>query len=395
MTATTDRCPGCHGSGIEMSGVTYAGMSEYVGCHECGPECPDDCGCRVDAEPERPESIAPRHPGATQSPDGSPRAAEGLRGAESAVSDAEAAEWGALADAATEGPWRVSGRRVLGEGYGAEFVGIPDTAADAAFVAKSRWIVSRLLDDRERLTGEASRVPVLLADKAALMGDVDRLTAERDGARGMRVIATRAFETTRRVLQEASGLPDDIDDPDCRDEMVLALRPRAEKAEAENARLVEEATVSAALLETEIAKREAAEMRANRATADLDALESEDRRQDVQAKHWREVLRIRRELDGIRREMNDATEIIAKALGYRPSGLPLDGWPHLSTTGDHTPTSLAAEAAGVLAKASRLREGIEALAAEMEADETPPDEERYVLDDYANALLELLAEGGE
>lgn len=103
MTATTERCPGCHGSGIEMSGVTYAGMSEYVGCHECGPECPDDCGCRVDAEPERPESIAPRHPGATQSPDGSPRAAEGLRGAESAVTDAEAAEWAALADAVTEG----------------------------------------------------------------------------------------------------------------------------------------------------------------------------------------------------------------------------------------------------------------------------------------------------
>ena len=239
MTATTDRCPGCHGSGIEMSGVTYAGMSEYVGCHECGPECPDDCGCRASDATERPESIAPRHPGATQSPDGSTRAAEGLRGAESAVSDAEAAEWGALADAATEWPWRVSGRRVLGEGYGAEFVGIPDTAADAAFVAKSRWIVSRLLDDRERLTGEASRVPVLLADKAALMGDVDRLTAERDGARLMQVIATRAFETTRRVLQEASGLPDDIDDPDCRDEMVLALRPRAEKAEAEVARLRE------------------------------------------------------------------------------------------------------------------------------------------------------------
>ena len=363
MTATTDRCPGCHGSGIEMSGVTYAGMSEYVGCHECGPECPDDCGCRVDAEPERPESIAPRHPGATQSPDGSQGATEHVEitpdgnvqvmttswhegspyscarpgcpagcdrndptteapsdvrpspPARDAVSDAEAAEWAALADAATEGPWRVSGRRVLGEGYGAEFVGIPDTAADAAFVAKSRWIVSRLLDDRERLTGEASRVPVLLADKAALMGDVDRLTAERDGARGMRVIATRAFETTRRVLQEASGLPDDIDDPDCRDEMVLALRPRAEKAEAEVARLTEEVAVPAALLEIEIAKRESAEMRANRATADLDALESEDRRQDVQAKHWREVLRIRRELDGIRQEMNDATEIIAKALG--------------------------------------------------------------------------------
>jgi len=256
---------------------------------------------------------------------------------------------------------------------------------------------------------EASRVPALLADKAALMGERDRLRAERDRARGTAatleaenarltgaLYLTRiTLEATFRVLQEASGLPDDIDDPDCRDEMVLALRPRAEKAEAEVARLVEEATVSAALLETEIAKREAAEMRANRATADLDALESEDRRQDVQAKHWREVLRIRRELDGIRREMNDVTEIIAEALGYRPSGLPLDGWPHLSTTGDHTPTSLAAEAAGVLAKASRLREGIEALAAEMEADETPPDEERYVLDDYANALLALLAEGGE
>ena len=355
MTATTDRCPGCHGSGIEMSGVTYAGMSEYVGCHECSPECPDDCGCRVGPE----------------------------RGAESAVTDAEAARWGALADAVTEGSWH--------------------------FIALARTAVPRLLADRERLTGEASRVPVLLADKAALMGDVDRLTAERDGARLMRVIATRAFETTRRVLQEASGLPDDIDDPDCRDEMVLALRPRAEKAEAEVARLAEEATVSAALLETEIAKREAAEMRANRATADLDALESEDRRQDVQAKHWREVLRIRRELDGIRREMNDATEIIAKALGYRPSGLPLDGWPHLSTTGDHTPTSLAAEAAGVLAKASRLREGIEALAAEMQADTCPACHVSYAdegsttwgcdhtegMQHAGDMLRALLAEGGE
>ena len=129
--------------------------------------------------------------------------------------------------------------RSLGDGYGAEYVSIPDTPADAAFIALARTAVPRLLADRERLTGEASRVPVLLADKAALMGDVDRLTAERDGARGMRVIATRAFETTRRVLQEASGLPDDIDDPDCRDEMVLALRPRAEKAEAEVARLRE------------------------------------------------------------------------------------------------------------------------------------------------------------
>jgi hypothetical protein len=81
----TAPCPGCHGSGIEPSGVTYAGMSEYVGCHECGPGCPDDCGCRVSDATERPESIAPRHPGATQSPDGSQGAPEGPRGAEGAT----------------------------------------------------------------------------------------------------------------------------------------------------------------------------------------------------------------------------------------------------------------------------------------------------------------------
>ena len=353
---------------------------------------------------EHPESVALRHPGATQSPDGSPRAAEGLRGAESAVTDAEAARWGALADAVTEGSWTASGRTVLGDGYGAEYVSIPDTPADAAFIALARTAVPRLLADRERLTGEASRVPVLLADKAALMGDVDRLTAERDGARLMRVIATRAFETTRRVLQEASGLPDDIDDPDCRDEMVLALRPRAEKAEAEVARLREEATVSAALLETEIAKREAAEMRANRATADLDALESEDRRQDVQAKHWREVLRVRRELAGVRGETNDAMEVIARGLGYSPSDFPLDRWPHLAMTGDHTPVSLAEEVVGRLDQArsfaarveaenARLREGIERMCSDIDnplverRDESPHD-----LPEVAEDLRALLAD---
>lgn len=216
MTATTERCPGCHGSGIEMSGVTYAGMSEYVGCHECGPECPDDCGCRASDATERPESIAPRHPGATQSPDGSPRAAEGLRGAEGPPDPCDAAY-----------PHASVGRCALLAGH----AGAHD-ASDVRPIPPARDVVTLGYD-------EASRVPVLLAEKAALMGDVDRLTAERDGARLMQVIATRAFETTRRVLQEASGLPDDIDDPDCRDEMVLALRPRAEKAEAEVARLRE------------------------------------------------------------------------------------------------------------------------------------------------------------
>lgn len=122
---------------------------------------------------------------------------------------------------------------------------LPDTS-DVRSVSPARDAVTLDYD-------EASRVPALLADKAALMGDVDRLTAERDRARGTAatleaenarlteaLYLTRiTLEATFRVLQEASGLPDDIDDPDCRDEMVLALRPRAEKAEAEVARLRE------------------------------------------------------------------------------------------------------------------------------------------------------------
>ena len=394
MTATTDRCPGCG-------------------------ECP---------EPERPESVAPRHPGATQSPDGSQGATEHVeitpdgnvqvmttswhegspyscarpgcpagcdrndptteapsdvrpsQPARDAVSDAEAAEWAALAATAAEGPWHVQGPSVeeddwavygptryvrhgsaawaRGEGH-PRLCSAP-SGADANFIALARTAVPRLLADRERLVGANAR---------------------------MRQVAELRVGTWRDTAARLAGERDRV----------------AATLEAEVARLVEEATVSAALLETEIAKRESAEMRANRATADLDALESEDQRQDVQAKHWREVLRIRRELDGIRQEMNDATEIIAKALGYRPSGLPLDGWPHLSTTGDHTPTSLAAEAAGVLAKASRLRAGIEALAAEMQSDTCPAChgsttwgcDHTEGMQHAGDMLRALLAEGGE
>ena len=232
MTATTDRCPGCHGSGIEMSGVTYAGMSEYVGCHECGPECPDDCGCRVDAEPERPESIAPRHPGATQSPDGSQGATEGLRGPESAigptsdvrpsppardaVSDAEAAEWAALADAATEGPWHVQGPSVeeddwavygptryvrhgsaawaRGEGH-PRLCSAP-SGADANFIALARTAVPRLLADRERLVGANARMRQVAELRVGTWRDTAaRLEGERDRARG--TAATLEAENAR------------------------------------------------------------------------------------------------------------------------------------------------------------------------------------------------------
>ena len=105
MTATTDRCPGCHGAGTEPSGTTHAGLAEHLACGECGPGCPPDCGCRVDAEPECPESVAQ-------------------------------------------------------DGLGAD-----------------------------------SRLCRLLADKAALLGDVDRLTAERDRARG--TAATLEAENAR------------------------------------------------------------------------------------------------------------------------------------------------------------------------------------------------------
>ena len=49
-TMTTTTCPGCHGAGTEMSGTTHAGLAEHLACDECGPDCPQDCGCRVDAE---------------------------------------------------------------------------------------------------------------------------------------------------------------------------------------------------------------------------------------------------------------------------------------------------------------------------------------------------------
>lgn len=258
--------------------------------------------------------------------------------AQDAVSDAEAAEWAALADAATEGPWVVDqdgsiGAPMAGLVCGEDGHPRPDCSEcgtrvchtsvmpgepDAAFIAAARTAVPRLLADRERLTGEghaalawgaefrtkpnpdqpdrcpsidphdtlqctrrihedgqcqsggiawvkgtprymsdaerANRMEGMAERLAALLVDVEeRLTGERDRARGTAatleaenarlteaLYLTRiTLEATFRVLQEASGLPDDIDDPDCRDEMVLALRPRAEKAEAENARLRE------------------------------------------------------------------------------------------------------------------------------------------------------------
>lgn len=244
---------------------------------ECGPDCPQDCGCRVDAGPERAESGVGAHPGAELSPSGYPSDPPALNGPQNRaerVSDAEAAEWARLAGEATEGPWVVDqdgsiGAPMAGLVCGEDGHPRPDCSEcgtrvchtsvmpgepDAAFIAAARTAVPRLLADRERLTAENARMRQVAELRVGTWRDTAaRLEGERDRARGTAatleaenarlteaLYLTRiTLEATFRVLQEASGLPDDIDDPDCRDEMVLALRPRAEKAEAENARLRE------------------------------------------------------------------------------------------------------------------------------------------------------------
>lgn len=340
-TMTTTTCPGCHGAGTEMSGTTHAGLAEHLACDECGPDCPQDCGCRVDAEPEWAESGVGAHPGAELSPSGYPSDPPALNGPQNRaerVSDAEAAEWARLAEWATEGPWVVDsdgsiGAPMAGFACGEDghprldcsecgtrvcHVNVMPGEPDAAFIAAARTAVPRLLVEREALR----------ADHAALL----------------------------------------------------------------------------ALHEVEFARRESAEARATRLTADLDAMEAEDSREDVRAKHWTEVLRVRRELAGVRGETNDAMEVIARGLGYSPSDFPLDRWPHLAMTGDHTPVSLAEEVVGRLDQArsfaarveaenARLREGIERMCSDIDnplverRDESPHD-----LPEVAEDLRALLAD---
>ena len=58
----TTTCPGCHGAGTEPSGTTHAGLAEHLACGECGPDCPQDCGCRVDDAAERPPTQPSKTP---------------------------------------------------------------------------------------------------------------------------------------------------------------------------------------------------------------------------------------------------------------------------------------------------------------------------------------------
>ena len=92
--------------------------------------------------------------------------------------------------------------------------------------------------DADRLAQIVDRV---LVEGATTLppDDLSLLAGEAHALRGALHLAMRALNTACGVLQEASGLPDEIDDPDARDDMVLTLRPRAEKAEAEVERLTD------------------------------------------------------------------------------------------------------------------------------------------------------------
>ena len=428
MTATTERCPGCHGSGIEMSGVTYAGMSEYVGCHECGPECPDDCGCRASDATERPESIAPRHPGATQSPDGSPSATQGLRGPERAVTDAELVAYEAAAAAAYEaGLLGGMSREERAARHAALARGAESVPSAAQIGAESITV-----DVRRWASHMADRLDQAEAENARLREDLSRLASEwereltsarRPAARDAvadaeaaewAALADAATEGPWAIMGggeyvsgigtlvgvECAGGVRDVDAA-----FVAAARTAVPRLLVEREALRADHAALLALYEVEVARRESFEARVTRLTADLDAMEAEDSREDVRAKHWTEVLRVRRELAGVRGENNDAMEVIARGLGYSSSDFPLDRWPHLAMTGDHTSVSLAEEVVGRLGQAcdfaarveaenARLRAGIEALAAEWHQAYDP---DPIVLTNRMRAadLRALLAEGGE
>jgi len=108
-------CSGCNGTGAELSGTTYGGLSEEVGCGQCGDDCPADCGCRMSEPDEHPwgsrdccrvvapaqvaESGASAAPGATQSSPGSPSAGSVLSEAERAALDSARVALAAIVDA--------------------------------------------------------------------------------------------------------------------------------------------------------------------------------------------------------------------------------------------------------------------------------------------------------
>ena len=156
--------------------------------------------------------------------------------------------------------------------------------------------------DADRLAQIVDRV---LVEGATTLppDDLSLLAGEAHALRGALHLAMRALNTACGVLQEASGLPDEIDDPDARDDMVLTLRPRAEKAEAEVERLTdlcgefrkreERLNAEVERLRGWIDRSERQEARARRAeaevarlTAERDALAAQVARVEKLAGQW-------------------------------------------------------------------------------------------------------------
>ena len=149
--------------------------------------------------------------------------------ARDAVSDAEAAQWAALADAATEGPWVVDSDGSIGApmaglvcgeaghprldcsecGTRVCHINVMPGEPDAAFIAAARTAVPRLLDEREALRAEVERMRGQAKVEDVFYLDMCRerdheramraeRTAERDRARGTAV----ALEAENARLRE-------------------------------------------------------------------------------------------------------------------------------------------------------------------------------------------------
>ncbi len=328
------------------------------------PDCAADCGCRVDDEPERAELGVGAHPGAELSPSGYPSDPPALNGPQNRAERCEPVD-------VTEEEMR-------------EFIVACDGPQGVSDEEAAEW---------ERLAAGATEGPWVVDQDGSIGAPMAGLVCGEAGHP-----RPDCSECGTRVCH-TSVMPGE---PDAA--FIAAARTAVPRLLAEREALRADHAALLALHEVEVARRESAEARVTRLTADLDAMEAEDSREDVRAKHWTEVLRVRRELAGVRCENNDAMEVIARGLGYSPSDFPLDRWPHLAMTGDHTPVSLAEEVVGRLDQArsfaarveaenARLREGIERMCSDIDnplverRDESPHD-----LPEVAEDLRALLAD---
>lgn len=218
---------------------------------------------------EHPESVALRHPGATQSPDGSQGAPEGPRGAEGAtgptsdvrpsptardaVSDAEAAEWARLAAEATEGPWVVD----LDGSIGAPMAGLvcgedghprPDCSECGTRVCHVNVMPSE--PDAVFIASARTAVPLLLAEREALRAEVERMREGADETPNEPGVWATPAQTWARLLSFTPALrlawieamqerAQQHVDPDGLSAERDRARSLAARLEAENARLRE------------------------------------------------------------------------------------------------------------------------------------------------------------